>query len=89
MSTANGSLTPKPDHGEVDASSTHPASLKDVCADIHGRVQSFLDVDTSADNGREEDGVLCRETVRRTQEQTRIALEVIAKALRDYEYVQP
>ena len=77
----NGTLTPG--HGEVDAShweSPPPPSsdeplLQDVCADIHNRVEAFLAVQDDSD------------VTRRTQEQTRIALDVIEKALKDYGYV--
>ena len=83
MTTANGTL--KPGHGEVDAShSEHPPPtslgappLKDVCANIHNRVETFLALKGG-------DGV-----VKRTQEQTKIALGVIEKALKDYEYGAP
>ena len=78
----NGTLTPG--HGEVDASPPLPAStnlhddgqpsLKDVCQDIHDRVERFLAIQDGSD------------LVKRTQEQTRIGLGVIEKALREYEY---
>ena len=76
----NGTLTPG--HGEVDAShsETLPSpldrpSLKIVCADIHNRIQTFLAIQDGSD------------VVKRTQEQTRIALGVIEKALREFGYV--
>jgi len=65
-------------HREADASTTeHPASsstLSDVCADLHQRVTNFLNAEPK------------EEVVRRTQQQTKVALQVIEKALRDYEY---
>jgi FAD synthetase len=57
-------------HGEADASTT----LSEVCADMHNRVSAFLAASPKSD------------TTRRTQEQTRISLGVIEKALQDYEY---
>jgi hypothetical protein len=56
-------------HGEADASTT----LSEVCSDMHSRVSAFLSA--SPKSG----------TIRRTQEQTRISLGVIEKALQDYE----
>jgi hypothetical protein len=60
------------DHGrgEADASTT----LAEVCADMHNRVSAFL---TAAPKS---------EIIRRTQEQSRISLGVVEKALQDYEY---
>jgi hypothetical protein len=60
---------------DAGAEGSPPRTLKDVCAVLHGQVTQFLDMKANDD------------VTRRTQEQTRIALEVIAKALRDYEYV--
>ena len=76
----NGVLTPdKPTsvHGEADASDEYqfppnPRSLREVCADVHSRAEAFLAHQTDD------------ETVKGTQEQTRIALGVIEKALQDY-----
>lgn len=57
-------------HGEADASTT----LAEVCADMHNRVSAYLAAPSKS------------EIIRRTQEQTRISLGVIEKALQDYEY---
>ena len=57
-------------HGEADASST---TIAEVCADVHRRVSAFLNAAPTSDR------------VRSTQEQTRISIGVIEKALRDYE----
>jgi hypothetical protein len=65
-------------HGEADASpntNTNTRPLSEVCADLHGRVSRFLEA-TPED-----------ETKRQTQQQTRIALGVIEKALEEYRYV--
>ncbi len=81
----NGTLSPSAsDRGEVDAS-THsaaphpqtlqPQSLQQVCADVHSRINAFLAV-------LEED-----ETIKSTQEQTRIAMGVIEQALEEYQCV--
>jgi hypothetical protein len=56
-------------HGEADASTT----LSEVCSDMHSRVSAFLSTSPKSD------------IIRRTQEQTRISLGVIEKALQDYE----
>jgi hypothetical protein len=56
-------------HGEADASTT----LSEVCSDMHSRVSAFLSASPKSD------------IIRRTQEQTRISLGVIEKALQDYE----
>lgn len=93
----NGDL-PVAGHGEADASSsssstthnktsshssltevpertaTATTSLAQVCADFHGRVSAFLCATPN------------NETTKRTQEQTRISLEVIEKAVEDYGY---
>jgi hypothetical protein len=58
-------------HGEADASTT----LSEVCSDMHSRVSAFLSTSPKSD------------IIRRTQEQTRISLGVIEKALQDYEWV--
>lgn len=62
-------------HREADASNLS-TSLAEVCADLNRRVTNFLNA------------VPKSEAVKHTQEQTRIAVEVIHKALQDYEYVQ-
>ena len=59
-------------HGEADASSS--TTLPEVCADMHNRVSAFLAAFPKSD------------ILRKTQEQTRISLGVIEKALQDYEY---
>ena len=75
----NGTLTPG--HGEADASTMpsapHPErpSLKEVCADVHSRVTAFLGLEATD------------ETLRRTQEQVRVGIGIVEKALEDYEYV--
>lgn len=74
--TTNGVATHG--HGEADVpSSHHPANrrltLEEVCAQLHSQVTAFLSAEPSDD------------VTRRTQEQSRIALGVIDKALRDYE----
>ncbi|EXJ94328.1 hypothetical protein A1O1_02722 [Capronia coronata CBS 617.96] len=73
-------------HGEADVSSTgisksnndssslSPSSLQDICALLHAQVNAFL---TSPPPD---------EVTKRTQAQTKIALEVIVKALQDYKY---
>ncbi len=73
----NGSLNMV--NGEADVSyvpESYPAgqspSLEDVCASLHGQVESFLGAEPEDD------------VTRRTQEQTRISLQVVEKALRDY-----
>lgn len=58
-------------HGEADASTT----LSEVCADVHSRVSAFLSATPKSD------------LMKRTQEQTRISLGIMEKALQDYEYV--
>jgi hypothetical protein len=66
-------------HGEADASAstdTNTRPLSEVCADLHGRVARFLAAPS-------ED-----ETMKQTQLQTRIALGVIEKALKEYRYAQ-
>lgn len=66
-------------HREADAStsvqqsSTDQTSLADVCADLNRRVNNFLNAEPETDS------------IKRTQAQTRIAVDVIAKALQDYE----
>lgn len=60
-------------HGEADASTPTP-SLSEVCADFNARVTAFLAAESPDD------------TTARTQEQTRIALEVIKRALEEYRY---
>lgn len=56
----------------VSSSSPH-TSLANVCADLNQRLTAFL-------NAAPEDPI-----TRRTQDQTRIACQVVAKALEDYE----
>ncbi|KAK6381482.1 3'-phosphoadenosine 5'-phosphosulfate sulfotransferase [Exophiala oligosperma] len=60
-------------HGEADASS----SLEHICARLHSQVDSFLAAPPSDD------------VTKRTQEQTKITLGVIEKALEDYELAYP
>lgn len=71
--------------GEEDASpsstttTTTPASvpsLEAVCADLHGRVSAFLNKTADSDS------------TRKVQEQVRISISVIEKALTDYECVK-
>jgi hypothetical protein len=69
-------------YGEADASTTFGATaasttLEEVCKDIHRRVTAFLDKPPDSD------------LTRRVQEQTRISIEVIEKALNDYECANP
>lgn len=78
----NGPETQPKVHGEEDASpcpaNITPAktpSLEAVCEDIHGRISAFLDKPPDS------------ELRRRVQEQTRISIGVIEKALNDYECV--
>lgn len=61
-------------HGEVDASkmSTKFPSLQKVCANFHLRVCRFLEAKPET------------EAERRTQEQTKVALSVMAEALGKY-----
>ncbi|KAK5947531.1 3'-phosphoadenosine 5'-phosphosulfate sulfotransferase [Knufia obscura] len=69
-------------HREADASNNpatasstqHLQSLADVCADLNQRVTSFLTASPES------------EVVKRTQEQTRISIKVIEKALEDYDF---
>jgi hypothetical protein len=68
-------------NGEEDASSASaagsaPSSLEAVCADLHRRVSAFLDKPPDSD------------LTRRVQEQVRISIGVIEKALNDYEFVK-
>ncbi|ETN45107.1 uncharacterized protein HMPREF1541_09983 [Cyphellophora europaea CBS 101466] len=51
--------------------------LREVCADVHARVTAFLTLDVGAD-----------ETVWRTQAQVRASVEVIRRALEEYEFEQ-
>jgi len=73
----NGTVpTGNESHREADASTTAPPpsqSLAEVCADLHQRVTNFLNAEPES------------ELVRRTQQQTRISLRAIEKALQDYE----
>ncbi|KAF7846381.1 hypothetical protein BT93_L4480 [Corymbia citriodora subsp. variegata] len=59
---------------EADASNGHHPSLSEVCADLHNRVQRFLAARSD------------EKYKSSTQEQTRIALQVIQRALRDYSF---
>ncbi|KAJ9613391.1 3'-phosphoadenosine 5'-phosphosulfate sulfotransferase [Cladophialophora chaetospira] len=69
-------------NGEADVSlshptaypATHPRSLENVCALLHGQVDAFLKAEPEDD------------VTRRTQDQTRISMQVIEKALLDYEF---
>ena len=72
----NGTV-PSGSHREADASTNPPSprTLADVCADLNRRVNNFLGAESESEVGR------------RTQEQTRIAIQVIEQALQDYEYV--
>lgn len=69
--------TPSSGHGEADVSSSShlPAShsLQHVCALLHTQVASFLSAPPPD------------EVTKRTQEQTRIAMDVIHKTFEDYE----
>lgn len=62
-------------HGEADVSMNNStaSSLQQVCADLHAQVSAFLS------------SVPPDDVTRRTQEQTRIALGVVEKALLEYE----
>lgn len=64
-------------HGEDDATPMSPAfpSLRETCADVHDRVSRFLNAEPR------------NEKERRTQSQSKIALQVIEEALQKYEYV--
>jgi FAD synthetase len=79
----NGLDIQHPIHGEEDASpssatiSRSTSSLETVCKDLHGRVSAFLKRPPDSD------------MIRRVQEQTRVSIDVIEKALKDYECVQP
>jgi hypothetical protein len=69
-------------NGEEDASPASAAapassSLEAVCADLHRRVSAFLDKLPDSD------------LTRRVQEQAKISIGVIEKALNDYECVKP
>ena len=75
----NGNVVPG--HGEADVSShtnntdttTPLPPLQDICALVNGQVNDFLTASPPD------------EVTKRTQEQAKIALEVISKALKDYE----
>lgn len=80
----NGPVTQPEINGEEDASpssATTPASpkrsLEAVCDDLHRQVTAFL--------SRPPDS----ELVRKVQEQTRVSIGIIEKALNDYECVKP
>jgi FAD synthetase len=65
-------------HGEADASftsTTTNTSLSEICADLHTRVSLFLSTPPKD------------EVTGRTQEQVRISIGVVKKALEDYGYV--
>lgn len=78
----NGSDNQPRINGEEDASpspATTPAStssLEAVCADLHRRVTAFLNKPPDSD------------LMQRVQEQTRISIGAIEKALNDYECVK-
>ena len=59
--------------GEEDASPSSMPSLEAVCADLHRRVTAFLNRAPGSDS------------TRKVQEQVRISISVIEKALTDYE----
>lgn len=68
-------------HREADAStgtaivpSSSPTTLLDVCADLHQRLTNFLNA--ASDN----------HITRRAQDQTRLACQVVEKALKDYDF---
>jgi hypothetical protein len=65
-----------PVNGEADVSSRSPStshSLREVCALLHDQVSDFLSQPPQDD------------VTRRTQEQTKISMKVIEKALKNYE----
>jgi hypothetical protein len=73
---ANGLHPTVNGEADVSVSNSHQAthlSLQDVCALLHGQVSSFLLV-------KADDAVTAR-----TQEQTRISMQVIEQALDTYE----
>lgn len=63
-------------HGEADVSDTPtanaPPTLKDVCAQLNAQVSAFLSAPPPDD------------VTRRTQQQTRIAMDVVERAVREY-----
>lgn len=69
----NGVETQPSIHGEEDAS--HPATLEAVCEDLNRRVTAFLNKPSDSD------------LTRRVQQQTKVSIAVIEKALNEYEYV--
>jgi hypothetical protein len=75
----NGAEIQPQTHGEEDASPrsvtllTSTSSLEAVCEDLHRRVTAFLKKPPDSD------------LTRTVQEQTRISIGVIEKALKDYE----
>ncbi|OAP64880.1 hypothetical protein AYL99_00852 [Fonsecaea erecta] len=71
---ANGTLAAVNGEADVSSSSASAHSLQDVCALVHAQVSAFL-------SAAPEDDV-----TRRTQEQARISMGVIEKALNDYEF---
>ncbi|RMD43567.1 hypothetical protein DV735_g1558, partial [Chaetothyriales sp. CBS 134920] len=64
------------DDAEEDPVDKEERSLRDVCKDIHDRVQRFLRIEPASDA----DG----DVIRRTQRQTRISQGVIQRALVEY-----
>lgn len=71
--TTTPTPTPTPTTENSYFGSGAALSLQDVCAELHAQVQAFLASPPPDD------------VTRRTQEQTRTALDVVAKALRDYQ----
>lgn len=62
-------------NGHVEGGAHHHANtLREACADLNTRVTRFLSAEPTSP------------VMRRTQEQTRVALSVIAKALQDYDF---
>ncbi|KEF52999.1 uncharacterized protein A1O9_10907 [Exophiala aquamarina CBS 119918] len=90
MSTPSTSLPPNAPmtngvasgHGEADVTATEnsqidsggASSLQNVCAGLHAQVQAFLSSSPPD------------EVTKRTQDQTRTAMGVVEKALRDYQF---
>lgn len=70
--------SPSAGHREADASTTPPSasttSLAEVCADLNQRVTNFLAAEP------------VDEVTKQTQEQTRISIGVIGKALQEYDF---
>ncbi|EXJ84635.1 hypothetical protein A1O3_05305 [Capronia epimyces CBS 606.96] len=70
----NATATSLPPNAPVTNGEADVSSLQNVCALLHAQVADFLAAPPPD------------EVTERTQEQTKIALEVIAKALQDYEF---